>query len=190
MMPSMSTTTQPPKPKRRWYQFSLRTEDAIKRLTIWIRPFVLLVVVATPMYSAEPDKGQEAAIAAIRKLEGRVILDGNKAVVNVNFTRLSPDTDAGLQHVKGLTRLEHLDVAVTNVSDAGLEHVKGLKSLASLSLSNTKVTDTRLGHLKGMATLHALDLTGTKVTDEGALNLQQALPNCKFVRQADNAPIF
>ena len=34
-------------------------------------------------------------------------------------------TDAGLEHLKGLTKLQWLDLAGTEVTDAGLEHLKG-----------------------------------------------------------------
>ena len=44
-------------------------------------------------------------------------------------------TDAGLEHLKGLTKLEELYLAGPQVSDAGLEHLKGLTSLQHLYLS-------------------------------------------------------
>ena len=68
------------------------------------------------------------------------------------------------------------------VYDAGLEHVKGLTKLERLGLIGTRVTDTGLEHLKGLNNLRDLDLRHTKVTDEGVKKLQQALPKCKIVR--------
>ena len=50
-------------------------------------------------------------------------------------------TDAGLEHLKGLTQLHSLDLGGTKVTDAGLEHLKGLAQLESLELRGTKVTD-------------------------------------------------
>ena len=35
-------------------------------------------------------------------------------------------TDAGLEHLKGLTQLQRLACGDTQVTDAGLEHLKGL----------------------------------------------------------------
>ena len=70
----MSDSTQLKNPKRRWYQFSLPTEDAMIHLK-WIVPIALLLVVGTPMYSAGPDDGQEVAIAAIKKLRGSFKID-------------------------------------------------------------------------------------------------------------------
>ena len=43
-------------------------------------------------------------------------------------------TDAGLVHLKGLTKLQTLDLGSTKVTDAGLVHLKGLTQLQSLEL--------------------------------------------------------
>ena len=91
-------------------------------------------------------------------------------------------TDAGLEHIKGLTRLQNLYLFSTQVTDAGLESLKGLDELLELRLDNTKVTDAGLEHIKGLTQLERLYLDGTKVTDEGVKKLQQALPNCKIKR--------
>jgi len=110
------------------------------------------------------------------------------------------DTDALLEHVGGLTRLqgasqEHLDNSYlglgqlralyldsSDVTDAELEHLKGLTNLRILGLSGTQITDDGLEHLQGLADLRTLWLHETHVTDEGVKELQQALPNCEIVR--------
>ena len=91
-------------------------------------------------------------------------------------------TDAGLEHLKGLNQLHRLDLDCAQVTDAGLEHLKGLNLLLVLSLNGTRVTDAGLGHLKWLNQLNILWLKGTKVTDEGVKKFQQALPNCKIER--------
>ena len=68
---------------------------------------------------------------------------------------------------KGLTQLQSLDLAGTQVTDAGLEHLKGLTQLQSLDLGQTQVTDAGLEHLKGLTQLQSLNLGDTKVTDAG-----------------------
>ena len=50
-------------------------------------------------------------------------------------------TDAGLVHLKGLTRLVHLHLTNTQVTDAGLVHLKDLTQLQLLSVVRTEVTD-------------------------------------------------
>ena len=68
----MSTTTQPPKPKRRWYQFSLKTGDAMKRMTRGMLPIVLLLFVGTSMYSAERENGQKASKVAAPQPDSQI----------------------------------------------------------------------------------------------------------------------
>jgi internalin A len=67
------------------------------------------------------------------------------------------------------------------VTDAGLEHLKGLTSLQMLKLNGTKVSDAGLVHLKGLTGLKMLELLDTPVTEDGVNDLQQALPNCEIL---------
>jgi len=120
-------------------------------------------------------------IAAIKKLGGQVKVDNNKAVVEVRLGGRQV-TDAGLEHLKGLTELQVLNLYVTSITDAGLEHLKGLTNLRSLDLYDTNVTDAGLEHLKGLTNLRYLGLRKTNVTDEGVKKLQQALPKCEIHR--------
>jgi len=63
-------------------------------------------------------------------------------------------TDAGLEHLKGLTRLQTLALSeCMKVTDAGLERLKGLTQLQTLVLTRTQVTDAGLEHLKGLTQL-------------------------------------
>ena len=127
----------------------------MERLATWILPIAFVLVAGTPLYSAEPDKRQAAAIVTIEKVGGTVTVDKNKAVVGVGLFH-RPITDADLQHLKGLNRLRGLILDNTNVTDAGLEHLKGLNRLRYLGLS------------------------GTQVTESGIQNLQKAIPDCQI----------
>ena len=150
-----------------------------------------------------PKPTREEAIAAIKRLGGKVEVDENNDVVDVSLggtkitdvglahleglTKLkslylskTEVTGAGLVHLKGLTGLEKLSLFLTKVTDAGLVHLKGLNKLETLFLSDTKVTDAGLEHLKGLTKLQELALGKTKVTAAGIKQLQQALPNCKI----------
>ncbi|MGA2064768.1 MAG: hypothetical protein ABSG86_07355 [Thermoguttaceae bacterium] len=80
-------------------------------------------------------------------------------------------TDAGLEHLKDFTQLRTLNLRATAVTDAGLEHLKGFAQLQSLCLG-AKVTDAGLEHLKGLRQLQSLDLSGTRVTDAGLEHLE------------------
>jgi hypothetical protein len=63
------------------------------------------------------------AIAEIEKLGGKVSLDESGEVIKVSLfgTQI---TDAGLEHLKGLTSLKSLNVRGTGVTDAGLSEFK------------------------------------------------------------------
>ena len=82
--------------------------------------------------------------------------------------------DAGLGHLKGLTKLANLDLRNTRVSDAGLKHLRGLTNLLTLYLDGTQVSDAGLAHLKGSGNDHLLHLGlgGTQVSDAGLEHLK------------------
>ena len=109
-------------------------------------------------------------------------LDHLKGLTNLQELRLfgTQVSDAGLAHLKGLSKLQTLDLGYTQVSDEGLAHLKGLTNLQTLRLDLTQVTDADLVHLKGLTNLRNLALQRTQVTDSGVKKLQKALPNCKI----------
>ena len=65
------------------------------------------------------------------------------------------------------------------MTDAGLEHLTGLSKLEFLDLGDTQVTDAGLGHLAGLSELESLNLFNTQVTDAGLKELRRALPECQ-----------
>ena len=83
----------------------------------------------------------------------------------------SPISHAGLVHLQGLSELFVLNLSETQVTDAGLIHLKRLTNLAELSLNGTQRTGAGLVDLKGLAKLAQLELGGTKVTDAALANL-------------------
>ncbi|MGO8688343.1 MAG: hypothetical protein ACLQLG_01800 [Thermoguttaceae bacterium] len=185
-----------PKHKLRWYQYSLRTLLLVMTLAC-----VGMSWVAVKMKQA---RQQHAAVEAIRKLGGMVDYDyqkkdpfdeppgpawlrkllGDDLFASVTWVRLSDSdvSDAALEYLKGLARLEILDLNRTNVSDAGLQHLKGLTQLRELCLGGTKVSDAGLENLMGLTQLQKLWLDSTNVTDAGAQDLQKALPNLEIIR--------
>ncbi len=81
-------------------------------------------------------------------------------------------SDAGLVHVKNLSRMSVLDVQETKVTDAGLIHLKELDHLECLVLSSTRVTDAGLVHLKALKRLWFLNIGFTQITDAGLVHLK------------------
>ena len=185
----MSTTTQPPKPKRRWYQFSMRT--------------LLVVVVVFCVWlgiRVQRARTNRARVAAVEEAVAKITKLGGEVYSNRNFFYQSSRPDGGRRvQQRSPTWLEELfhdpggpddpvEVLVvrevtfysTKVTNAELGHLKGLTNLQVLTLGNTQITDAGLERLKGLTKLETLYLGGTKVTDEGVKKLQQALPNCRI----------
>ena len=136
----------------------------------------------------ERSDAEKKAIAAIKKLGGKVTLDEKKPgkpviSVDLNYTKVA---DAGLVHLQGLTKLQTLRLIASNVPDAGLVDLKDLTELQVLWLYKTKITDTGLVHLKGLTELQSLELYNTKVTEAGVKKLQSELPKCRIMRKRSN----
>jgi hypothetical protein len=113
-------------------------------------------------------------------------------------------TDAGLAHIRGLSRLRTVDLLEAKVTDAGMKYLAGLKQLRSLvligspitdaglvdlgrlsclqtlDLSESKITDAGLSHLGRLGELQVLRLTGCQVTEAGVEKLRKALPRCEI----------
>jgi len=182
-----------PRPKRRWYQFSLRT------LLVFV--LVLSVPLAWLAMKMQKARKEREAEKAILKAGGVIFYDSDTSFpvptrLHVSFVdpfrvNITDDvlvhvkelanrgermclhlggtqvTDAGLENLKGLTSLEELWLRDTNVTDAGLKYLEGLTSLEWLELAYTNVTDAGLDHLKGLSSLEDLNVRGTQVTDRG-----------------------
>ena len=126
-------STQPPKPKRRWYQFSLKT---------------LLVVVTLFCVMAGWGSWRIQQVRSDQRILARLSEFGPVSAAYNNWGRVEGlhltnqrVTDAELACLKGLTDLQGLSLHSTDITDAGLEHLKGLKNLEALRLERTQVTD-------------------------------------------------
>ena len=96
----------------------------------------------------------------------------------------NPDvTDQTLEHLKGMNRLEELDLNNTQVTDSGLKILRDLPALATLRLKNTKVTDQGFQEsLAGKATLMQLDLRGTQVSRDAVQAWRKAKEGRRAMR--------
>ncbi len=133
----MMPMTDSPKPKRRWFQFSLR---ALLLLTAVSAVLLWLWTIYVAHYRA-----QGRAAAALRKLGASVSTEpagpawirklvGEESFVNVTGCALVEEatTDADLEHLKGLTKLEYLWLSGTQVTDAGVADLQ--ESLPNLAI--------------------------------------------------------
>jgi hypothetical protein len=133
----------PPKRKRRWFQFSLRT----------LLIFTLICAVAAGWLgkSLGRKRREQEAADAIVKLTGNVRYDYQKA---------NGAKPPGPEWLRKLL-CEKFFSEVTEVSgfgqfetkiDAGLENLKEFSNLETLGLNKTKVTDAGLVNLQGLTT--------------------------------------
>ena len=79
-----------------------------------------------------------------------------------------------------ISPISGIPCVAAQVTDAGLEHLGSLTKLERLMLDDIPITDAGLEHLKGLTGLRELTLLDTKVTDEGVEKLRKALPNCQI----------
>ena len=154
-------------PKRRWYQYSLRT------LLVFVTLFALACSwLAVKLQQA---KRQREAVEAIRMLGGRVAYDyeldaygdiipgeppgpawlrqilGDDLFCTVVFAK--PTNDASMLILNDLSGIRRLELRRSQVTDAGLECLKSLPKLQMLDLRGGKVTDAGLEHLMGLVQL-------------------------------------
>jgi internalin A len=90
-------------------------------------------------------------------------------------------TDAGLEPIASLKRLEELNLGGTKITDLGLAKLKGLIELRSLDLSRTQVTGKGLENLAGLSKLTSLSLWKASRIGDDALPYLSALKNLKFL---------
>jgi hypothetical protein len=192
----------PPKRKRRWFQFSLRS-----LLTFTAIGAVGCGWVARKM---EHKRREQDAVEAIRKAGGVVAYDyqldsdleliadlqptgpkwlqdlfGENYFDEVAFVEWTAEKlrDDDLHNVEGLTQLKVLKLMGTGITDNGLAHIKGLTQLQKLLLIDTNVSDAGLESLKGLTQLQLLWIGNAQpqVSDGGVAELQKSLQNCTIV---------
>jgi hypothetical protein len=186
---------EPPKRKRRWFQFSLRT--------LLVFTVVCAIGSAWVAQKMEQKRDELKTVQGIVGSGGQVFYDyqmlkggeppgpdwlrtllgenffSEVAGVNLDYAHVTINDD-WLLKVKRLPRLQWLCLVNTGITDAGLVNLKGMTKLKKLYLGNTQVTDAGLIQLKDLFQLKALYLEETRVTDAGVKDLQKALPNCKI----------
>jgi len=155
----MTNETPNTKPRRRWYQFSLRT---------------LLIVVtlsAVPLgwvgWKLEQGRRQRAVVAWVQKWGGSV---GFEEVEDKRWWNEWGDKWFG-------ESVRWVSLHNTQVSDPS--PLAELKSLELLYLADTQVSD--LSPLAELKNLTELYLNNTNVSNDQVEKLRQALPNCEIV---------
>ena len=172
----------PPKGKRRWFQFSLRSLLVV----------MLLAGVGARQLVTKAHR-QKAAVETIlrdggtvhyvyQRVEGggydprreppgplwlRKLL-GDDFVTNVDYA--TAETDDALAQLAGLSRLDRVGCG-RETTDAGLTFIKDLRHLQGIFINSTKITDAGLQNLEGLTQLRILYLGHTQITDSGLKHL-------------------
>ena len=157
----------PVKPRRRWFQYSLRT--------LLILTTIIAVWLA---WWSHKTRQQREVVEALKDIGGDVIYDFQLPNGPAYWPKWLVNA-MGVDYFAGVIALGLWSPIIT---DNHMEQVKNLTELQFLDLEHTHVSDTGLEHLRGLTDLQHLDLRYTKVTEAGVARLQQALPNCKIER--------
>ena len=175
--PRMTTTS---KPRRRWFQFSLRL----------LLVFTLVVSVAMGWIAVrlQQIRRERGAIAAIKQLGGAVSYGNSQGERQPsrwpwlqelvgNDRDSQPDLvvirrDAAMEYLSHIRPFPNLILRGFEVSDVGMEHVGEMKGLERLFIEDTRVTDHGLEHLRELRQVENMSLRGTQVTDAGLQHLR------------------
>lgn len=178
--PTESATTLPPKPNRRWYEFSLKTLMIVMTL--------FAMTVGWVGYRVQRAQQNRQRIPEDEKRVRQNAIDEFPEEV-AGIERLGGGVSASYSWRRDVSMLEwilddpggpddptfYYVISVDGgptFGDDGLAYVGELKSLESLELEKTIVTDDGLRHLKGLANLEYLDLTDTHIGDAGLKHLK------------------
>jgi WD40 repeat protein len=138
--------------------------------------------------SAEPEKQKVKALAAIRRLGGRVLTEGTrrgKAVFDIDLSDTQV-TDEDLRLLAVLPTLRSLNLFNTKITGPGLVHLKLLVALEEIDLSwplmgysdavgdsykRKPIDEQSLKHLQALPALRAINLSYTAVGEQGLQHL-------------------
>src|ERR1043165_8458769 len=110
---------------------------------------------------------QEAAIAAIKMMKGRVEVDAQrpgKPVIQVHLYA-GKTAGIGLAPLAKLPDIEWIGLHLRDITEADLEHLKGLTQLRPLGLADIRLSDAGLKRIEGITTLEILFLMENPLTD-------------------------
>jgi hypothetical protein len=187
------------KPKRRWYQFSLRFlllatvllailtnlcvkqimhANRIRRAVAELSKFGAIV-----KYDYEI-KDDPSAPGGFRMLDNQSppgpawlrSMIGDGYFIEIADVILT-DKTGGLEVLDDLPNLRALSVERSKVTDKEMMKVKSLSKLTAIWLENTSVSDEGLKQLEGLKHLQFVNAINTNITQNGARALRKALPN-------------
>lgn len=171
-------------PKRRWYQFSLRT----LLLSVLLASLPLSWLAVRSERARRRQRQREVVSALLNSggvlycdcqfdqsgmmIEGTPVIQPD-GMAQFDMISIGPSVpSSGSLERNLLPRVQAVSLTLPN--DSGLTHLKELANLRQLQLQlgGQPVTDYVLGHLSGLTNLQTLWLNNTRVTDAGLAKLK------------------
>jgi Leucine-rich repeat (LRR) protein len=174
-------------PRRRWFQYSLRSMLVL----------ITLAAIALAAWNTYRKRLrlQNRALPELTRLKAEVdvqpvgpewlrALPGGEDLFKVVGVKLEHHRfeDEDLACLEHLPYLERLYLAATPLSNKGLAHVAKCKRLKRLSLWKTRITDLGMEHLRNLEDLELLDIQETRVTEAALVHLRN-LPRLRMLKQ-------
>ncbi len=194
-MQTEPSKAEPPKRKRRWFQFSLRSLLIVALFCAvasnwagmylkqkWTKQEAANLIVSEGGYVLYDygSKGSPWGPSWLRKLLGENFFD---EVTEVCLSNPSPDA---MERVGQLSEVRFLHLFGAKVTDGELACLSNLKNLELLELIQTSVTGSGLDQLEGLTNLTRLDLDGNCVTDSGLKRIKaQTQLKSLFIDEVD-----
>ncbi len=138
-----------------------------KHVVVWFA-VVSAIFVLTGGCSLPPE---QQAVEAVESVGGRVKLDADGQVVEVDVSR-TPADDELLSLLSALPRLTLINCSETRIKGDGLASLNNLKQLKSLYLVGCDVNDRGGRNPESRVTLETLHVGRTQLTDEGLSGLR------------------
>lgn len=188
------TTPNDEQPRRRWFQFRLRTLLVLTTVVAvglgwflrerrWVaeqqrvlRPHMLRGYHGKPDWRA-PVWGYDEVHYAQILWSGSITdeelryMRGLPLLTKVNIFYDPEFTDEGVAGLCGVETITSLNLEHTGITDAGLEHLGGLSQLEWLGLRDDDLTGRGFAHLAALQRLTFLGVDGEQITDEGLEHL-------------------
>ncbi|CAG5011670.1 hypothetical protein DYBT9275_04997 [Dyadobacter sp. CECT 9275] len=98
-------------------------------------------------------------------------------------------SDNGLKELSKLKNLNKLHLEHTAVTDAGLVHLKDLSKLEYINLVDTKVTDSGLKSVMQVKNLKSVYVWRSAVTDSGVVQIARSYPKIQIVNGFNEATV-
>ncbi|HEX4129631.1 MAG TPA: protein kinase [Pirellulales bacterium] len=132
----------------------------------------------------------EGSTSSLRIVPGGHLPDKPATVISVAITDHAKLVDGRLEPLVALQQIESLDLHGSGLTDAGLAAIRGMGKLERLNLADLKgVTDAAIPRLTALTSLKQLTIADTAITITGAAALVAALPDCAVMHGLPNANV-